>query len=289
MDITLLAPGSPDTRHERDMQLVSGRLKVAGHNARACYLDHCAPRPAAAAARLATREAPTTVVVPMVSTLGLRMRADVTAALRAMRTAHPTLLVGAAQPIGVHPLLLDAAAELLHGVGLAPRTGIILATAGLRDARTLAALDTLVREQGPRLAASLGARAVRTAHLDGGRPLGRTRTLLRRLDGCDRAVAVPLVVTEGLLSDRITRAADRSDMRLAGGSLAHTRALADLVVIRARATQLEPAQTALPQAALVGTASAGTTPGPAGPPLRIPQQRSAEHSAGLGGQRVTVA
>lgn len=235
MTLTLLAHGSPDPRHARDVAALVGRIKLAGIAARAAYLDHTSPSPAEAARSMAVAGIPATTVVPLLVSPAYHARVDVPSAVSAMRAAAPGLAVAAADPVGLHPLVLAGTAELLADSGLAigPRTGIILAAAGSRDPRAVAAIEALVGTHGPAMAASLGARAIRAAYLDGGRPLGRIRTLMRCVDGCTSFVVVTLMVADGILRDRIVAAAARADLPVAPGTLADTNALADLVVLRA--------------------------------------------------------
>jgi sirohydrochlorin ferrochelatase len=235
MTLTLLAHGSPDPRHARDVASLSGRLQVAGLPSRAAYLDHDQPSPAAVARRLADEATTATTVVPLLLAPAYHARVDVPAAVSAMRAAAPDLAVAAAAPVGLHPLILDAAVELVRASELpvGPRTGIVLAGTGSRDVRAVAAVEALVAEHGHRVVDALGARAVRAAHLDGGRPVGRIRTLLRCVDGCTNVLVVTLVIADGILRDRIVAAAGRMDLAVVPGTLAGTNALADLVVLRA--------------------------------------------------------
>jgi sirohydrochlorin ferrochelatase len=235
MGVTLLAHGSPDPRHAHDVASLSGRLKVAGIGTQVAYLDHGTPAPAEAARALAASGATATTVVPVFLSPAHSARVDVPAAISAMRTAAPDLALATADPVGLHPLLLAGAVELITAAELpiGPRTGVILASGGWRDPRTVATIEALVREHGPELAARLGARSVRAAYLDGTRPLGRIRTLMRCIDGCTSFVVVPLVLADGTLRDRIVTAATRLDLPVAPGTLARTDALADLVVLRA--------------------------------------------------------
>ncbi len=94
-------------------------------------------------------------------------------------------------------------------------------------------MESLFRTQGAALATALGARAVRAAYLDGGRPLGRMRTLMRCVDGCTSFIVVPMVIADGILRDRIVTAARRHDAPVTHGVLADTNALVDLVILRA--------------------------------------------------------
>lgn len=233
--MTLLAHGSPDPRHQRSVAGLVARLKVAGTLAQAAYLDHHEPDPVAAATSLAASGAPATTVVPLLVSPAYHARVDVPAAVTAMRTAVPDLEITTGQPVGLHPLLLTAARELVDdcGVRLTPRTGIILAAAGSRDVRVVAAMDTLFRAEADALVTALGIRAVRAAYLDGGRPLGRIRTLMRSVDGCTDFVVVTMMIAEGILRDRIVAAADRYDAFTVPGALGSTNAMAALVALRA--------------------------------------------------------
>lgn len=235
MSLTLLAHGSPDPRHARDVTSLAGRLKVAGIATDEAYLDHHEPSPAQAARSWHETGTAGTTVVPLLISPAYHARVDVPAAIASMRSAAPRLDVAAAEPVGLHPLLLTAAAELIAASGLPvdARTGIILAAAGSRDLRAVGAMESLFRTQGGALADSLGARAVRAAYLDGGRPLGRMRTLMRCVDGCTSFIVVPMVIADGILRDRIVTAADRHDTPVTPGVLADTNAMADLVILRA--------------------------------------------------------
>lgn len=235
MTLTLLAHGSPDPRHARDVAALSGRLKVAGLRSRVAFLDHNAPSPVQAARALAAAGARETTVVPLLVSPAYHNRIDVPAAARAMQGAAPGLDVSLADPVGLHVGVLDACAELIQSSDLPvdERTGIVVAVMGSRDLRAVAAVEDLVRRAGPGLAERLGARAVRVAHLEGGRPMGCIRTLLTHVDGCRSHVVVPAVVADGVVRDRIVAAAERHEMPVTPGTLADTNALVDLVVLRA--------------------------------------------------------
>lgn len=231
--LTLLAHGSPDPRHARDIQSLTARLTAAGIPARSAYLDHHSPSPVETAHALVAAGETATTVVPLLIGSAYHARVDVPLAVAAMRSAAPELAVAAAEPVGVHALLMRAAAELAADTSVGPRTGIVLAAAGSRDARAAAAIESVVRRHAASLAGAVGARAVRAAYLDGGRPLGRIITLMRCLDGCTSFVVVPLVVADGVLRDRIVTAAEWADVPVVPSTLAHTEALLDLIVLRA--------------------------------------------------------
>lgn len=235
MTLTLLAPGSADPRHARDVAGLSGRLKVAGIASQVAYLDKHEPSPAQAAQALASDGAPTTTVVPLLVSPAYHARVDVPVAVRQMQQAAPDVATSLAEPVGLHPLILDACAELVGSADLPidDRTGIIVATTGSRDLRAIAMMEDLIRRHGARIVERLGARSVRAAYLDGGRPMGCIRTLLTHVDGCRSFVVVTAVIADGTRRDRIVESADRHELPVVPGSLAGTNALADLVIARA--------------------------------------------------------
>lgn len=248
MTLTLLGAGSPDPRHTDDVRLLAGRLKLAGHPTQVAFLEHSRPNPAQVAAQLAGRTDGATVV-PLLLAASWRMRADLARAIQAMSVAAPELPTSCAAPVGVHPLLLAAVAELVAQSPVAglTRPGLVLATAGLREPRTRRALDDLVASHGPLLASAHNLAGLRVAHLDGGRPIWPVRTLLRHIDGAVDVAVLPLVLTNGPARDRVVAAAHRVDLPVLAGTLGPTQALADLVVLRAaQALPTRPATVLLP-------------------------------------------
>lgn len=233
MTLTLLARGSTDPRHARDVAALSRRLTHAGVRTQVAFLDHDAPTPAGAARAMAADGVRRATVVPLLVSPH-QVRADVPAAVSSMRSAAPGLALAVADPVGLHPLVLGAAEELVatSRLPVGSRTGVILAAAGSRDLRGMSSLEALLRSHGQALADRLGARAVRAAYLDGGRPLGRIRTLMRCVDGATAFLVVTLVLSDGSLRDRIVTAAGRHDLPVVPGTLAATDALADLIVLR---------------------------------------------------------
>jgi sirohydrochlorin ferrochelatase len=242
MALTLLAHGSPDSRHAHSVDGLVTRLRGNGVRAQAAYLDHHGPTPRDAAVSLRAAGDPETTVVPLLVSPAYHARVDVPKAVTAMQAANPDLEVSVAEPVGMHTLLLAAAAELVtrSGMKLGSRTGIILTATGSRDLRAVNAMESLLRGRGTALAEQLGARAVRAAYLDGGRPFGRIRTLMRCVDGCSSFVAIPMVIADGILRDRIVAAAGRFDTPVTPGALADTDALADLAALRAGADWAGP-------------------------------------------------
>ena len=242
MRLTLLAHGSPDPRHSRDVAALITRLEAEGVEAGAAYLDHDSPSPAEAARAMRSAGVTATTVVPLLVAPAYHARVDVPAAVAGMRRAAPGLAVSAAEPVGLHPLMLSGAAELLEGSGLplGPRTGVIVAFTGSRDVRAVTAIENLMGSHRVTLTERLGVRAVRSAYLDGGRPVGRVRTLMRCVDACSDFVVVTAMIADGVLRDRILTSARLADVSVVPGTLAGTASLAELVRLRAAAAP--PAQ-----------------------------------------------
>jgi sirohydrochlorin ferrochelatase len=224
-DIVLLAHGSPDPRHARGVECLAGNVRTLAprRGVHTAYLDHHAPTPRDAAAALGA----SAVVVPVLLTPAHHARVDVPKAVATIATASGAS-VGLAQPLGPHPRLLDAVEELLlaHGVQPDPRTAVLLYAAGSSDTEAVASVTRTVQSH-PRQ----GWGRWDVAALDGGATLVE---VLRRLpDETERTVAVSFMVAEGVLRDRMAQECGRRGVTMVPGALAHTDAVAHLVLERA--------------------------------------------------------
>ena len=201
MTVYLLAHGSADARHARDVAAVARRLSAALHRpVLASYLEHCPPTLAAAA------RAPG-VVVPLLLSPGYHVNVDVAREIAAadhpLIRADPPLLTGAA-PWGAD-LLAQVRADW-------PGRRVVAVTAGTRDPAVLAAWDVT--------AAALGI-PVFHATGQGARPAG--------LDP-RRDVALPLLIARGYFADLIAaQAAGTPVAEVAGASRAMVAELVRLV------------------------------------------------------------
>ena len=223
--IVLLAHGSPDPRHAAGVEALATRVKALAparlvHTA---YLDHHPPSPAEAA-----KEAGTAAVVPVLLTPAYHARVDVPEAVAAMTAAAPGPFA-ATPALGPHPLLLDAAQELLTAAGIDPdpRTAVILYAAGSSDSSAVASIvETLEQHGAP---GEWG--PWRVAALDGGSALP---AVVDSLTGqADSMVAVAFMVAEGVLRDRMAARCAAAGIRMVDGALGATEAMARLVVERA--------------------------------------------------------
>src|SRR5690606_10299210 len=106
-----------------------------GLDVRVSYLDHVAPDPHAAVAGLAAEGAGEVVVLPALLTAAYHSKVDLPRVLERVRADFPWLRVRYADPLGPHPLLLDAVERRLAEAGAvaAPDTALVLASAGSSD------------------------------------------------------------------------------------------------------------------------------------------------------------
>jgi sirohydrochlorin ferrochelatase len=224
-DIVLLAHGSPDPRHARGVEALASRVRDLdpGRPVHTAYLDHHPPSPSDTAGALGTHA----VVVPVLLTPAYHAKVDVPAAVHRLGQESGAF-VDLAEPLGPHPLLLDAAEELLARAGVTPdpTTAVVLYAAGSSDSEAVASVGHTVAAH-PR--AGWGPWSV--AALDGGATVDQ---VLRRMpDDVERTVAVSFMVAEGILRDRMTQHCGRVGVPMVPGALAATRAVAELVLRRA--------------------------------------------------------
>jgi sirohydrochlorin ferrochelatase len=223
-DIVLLAHGSPDPRHRHGVDALARRVRAAapGRGVHTAYLDHHPPTPADAAAAAGSG-----VVVPVLITPAYHARVDVPEAVTAMNASSGPFT--AVPALGPHPLLLDAAAELLARAGVAPgpRTAVVLYAAGSSDSAAVASIVETLEEHG----APEGWGPWLVAALDGGSALPEVMGELAGRAG--RVVAVGFMVAEGVLRDRMAERCSAAGIDLVPGALGDTDAVAALVVERA--------------------------------------------------------
>lgn len=224
-DIVLLAHGSPDPRHRAGVgRLARGVGRLAGaRRVHTAYLDHHPPTPLDVA-RNAERGL---AVVPVLLTPAYHARVDVPRAVSDM-AAVTRERVRATAALGPHPLLVDAAEELLAAAGVAadPGTAVILFAAGSSDSASSASIVDILRNHPP--GGAWG--PWRVAALDGGLAVGAAVAQLR--PQVRRVVAVAFVVADGVLRDRQEAACAGVGVGLVDGALSDTEALARLVLVR---------------------------------------------------------
>ena len=219
-DVVLLAHGSPDPRHARDVEELVCRVAAADahQQVRAAYLDHHAPSVADLGAELAPGSGVITLV-PLLLTAAFHVRVDVPAAA-AQLTASTGRPVRTTAALGPDPLVAQAISELLDQRSEAQ---VLIYLAGSSQTE---AVDELIAS----LHASLPPeRRFAVATLDEYRPLAAA---LRDLGGTEGVVGVSAMIADGVLRDRMVARCAAHGIPFADGVLARTDALARLVAGR---------------------------------------------------------
>lgn len=233
--VVLLAHGSPDPRHARDIaSLVAATVAELGPGAlvAAAYLDHHGPTPTQCAAALIARGAAAAVIMPVFTARGFHVRVDVPRAADAMAAAGLAVTIASPGLAGSPALVTLALADQV-----ARRQPAVLFAAGSTDAMACAGLRSQVqqlsRESGVPLA---------TAFLTGGPdlPAALAECAARGQEADDPAV-VPFVVADGVLRDQMANATGRAGLALEPGSLVTRSGLARLVIAGASGTVELPA------------------------------------------------
>jgi len=229
-DVVLLAHGSPDPRHARDVSSLVCRVAAAAPHlaVRAAYLDHHPPSVAEVGARLAEvgdadGRGPV-ALVPVLLTRAFHVRVDVPAAAQVLAEASGREIL-TTDALGPDVLLARALEELLRQRSEC-QVVVYLAGSSRRDA-----VDELVE----RLRADLiPERRYAFATLDDHLPL---TTALRQLDVRAGVVGVSAMIAEGVLRDRMMRRCAERGIPFAAGVLADTDSLTRLLLDRVDAAR----------------------------------------------------
>ncbi len=220
----MLAHGSPDPRHARDIDhLVCRVAALAPHlRPRVASLDHHRPTIGDAAAALKGGAGPI-VVVPALVTRAYHARVDVPTAAGELATRSGRRVI-TTDSLGPHPLLAVGVGELVAG-----HAGDVIIFLG--GSTQPGAIEEVVDV----LSAYLPAiRRYAFATLDGRLPL---QEAIDDLAGPADVTAVGAVLADGVLRDRMARQCAAYGIELVPGVLARTEAIARLVLARVDAQE----------------------------------------------------
>ncbi|WP_017588629.1 sirohydrochlorin chelatase [Nocardiopsis ganjiahuensis] len=217
-----VAHGSRDPRSAEAVSAVFERVRALrpGLDVRLSYLDHVAPGAEDALDELAAGGAGEVVVLPTLLTAAFHSKVDLPAVLARARERSPWLRVHYADPLGPHPLLLDAVERRLAEAGAqaGPETALVLASAGSSDAEANAVVESLageLAERGP-----WGEVVAAYASAAKPAPGDAVRSLLER--GHARVAVSGYLLAPGFFSDRVR------DQALAAGASVVADALGDV-------------------------------------------------------------
>jgi sirohydrochlorin ferrochelatase len=199
--VVLLAHGSRDPRHARDVSRMRDRVATAlpPHVADritvwASYLELCGPQPTA----LPIPPGASVTLLPLFLAEGYHLRNDVpvVASELAANGAMVDLLPAPLMATSGWPLRLLNSLDPLSG------TTVLVVTAGSSDTRVVDAWDAAARRWSSVLVSRGGTGAVRVAHATG--PGTRPETVARQAgrDGVPVSTLVPALVADGHFADR---------------------------------------------------------------------------------------
>ena len=219
-DVVLLAHGSPDPRHARDVAALRGRVAAAAPHlrVRAAYLDHHGPSVGETARDLAGHDGEITLV-PVLLTRAFHARVDIPAAATELSEGSGRC-VRITDALGPDPLLAPALEELLAQRSEC-QVVVFLAGSSRHDA-----VDDLIRSLTMSLTPE---RAYAFATLDDYLPLPAA---LKGLGRAADTIAVSAMIADGVLRDRMVRRSAEHGIPFADGVLAQTDALTELVLRR---------------------------------------------------------
>jgi sirohydrochlorin ferrochelatase len=199
--VVLLAHGSRDPRHARDVARIRDRVAVRLQTpVWACYLELCEPQPADLSLPPGVRVA----VLPLFLADGYHLGNDVPGAAATLAGAGRTVDLLPAPLMATSPWPLD----LLDAPITPPGRSILVVTAGSSDPRVVEAWDTAARRWSTARGRSGHPRDVRVAHATG--PGERPETVARLAEraGSPVATVVPALVADGYFADQARASAD---------------------------------------------------------------------------------
>ncbi|WP_128979947.1 sirohydrochlorin chelatase [Streptomyces roseicoloratus] len=220
--------GSRDPRAAATLRLLLDRVRELrpGLEVRLAHIELNAPLLTDTLAELAGLAGRDAVLVPLLFAPGHHVKHDLPAAL----AAAPAVRGRIAEPLGPHPLLVEALADRLAEAGwtsedgASPATGVVLAAAGSRDPESA---DT-VRRIAARLAGRLGGVPVVPAYASAAAPTVPEAVRALAARGRHRVAVASCFTAPGLFA---ARAADAAPW-LAAAPLGAHPALARLVLHR---------------------------------------------------------
>ncbi|MEU2114660.1 sirohydrochlorin chelatase [Streptomyces sp. NPDC016459] len=230
--------GSRDPRARATLERLLDRVRELrpGLDVRLAHIELNAPLLDATLAGLAA-EGRDAVLVPLLLAPGYHVTHDLPAAV----AAAPALRARVAEPLGAHPLLVEALADRLARAGwtdedgASRNTGVVLASAGSRDPRSGAE----IRRIATLLSERLGGAPVVSAYASAAAPTVPEAVRALAARGRHRVAVASCFTAPGLFATRATAAAPW----IAAAPLGAHPALARLVLHRYDRARVAPTRT----------------------------------------------
>jgi sirohydrochlorin ferrochelatase len=210
--VTPLIAVAHGSRDPRSAQVVAAAVSALRErrpdlDVRLCFLDLTAPSVDQVIDAVAAEGHDSAVVVPMLLGAAFHARVDLPALLDAARRRHPRLEVRQADVLGHDPRLLDAVRDRVVEAGGSTEEsglGVVLAAVGSSDP---AANDRTRRLADALLAGTRWSGAV-TCFATSAEPTVQQAIAHLHAAGASRIVIAPWFLAPGLLTDRLSRAAE---------------------------------------------------------------------------------
>lgn len=228
--LVAVAHGSRDPRSAATVEelLAAVRARRPGLRVVTSYLDHAPPTPVQALGALPGGVA--AVVLPLLLTAAYHSKTDIPRVLTEARRRHPRLVLRYGEPLGPHPLLVDALERRLTAAGTAigdPDTAVVLVSAGSSDPGANGVIARLAGDWRGR-----GWYDVVPAYASAARPGPGEAVGALRAAGAPRVVVASYFLGPGYFADKVRAESLRAGAAAVSPVLGAAPELADLVLRR---------------------------------------------------------
>ena len=167
------------------------------------FLELAVPTVEEAFSRCIERGATNIVVIPVLLLTAAHAKEDIPNELARLCTLHPSIKLAYANPIGVHPLMIDLVIERLHESkeSLTENSAVLLVGRGSSDPEVKRDVTLLAQQVKLRL----GVPRVEACYLVGASPSLEEGLQKARDSGYDKLFVIPYLLFNGILMKKIKR------------------------------------------------------------------------------------
>jgi sirohydrochlorin ferrochelatase len=226
-----VAHGSRDPRAAATVEELLAAVRTRRPDLRVVtsYLDHAPPTPVQALGALAAAD-DGAVVLPLLLTAAYHTKTDIPRALAEVHRRHPRLALRYGDPLGPHPLLIEALERRLAEAGTPagdPDTAVVLVAAGSSDPAAGGTIARLARRWRRR-----GWHDVVPAYASAALPTPAEAVRALRAAGAPRIAVASYFLAPGYFADKVRAETLRAGADVVSPVLGAAPELADLVLHR---------------------------------------------------------
>ncbi|HEY7488890.1 MAG TPA: sirohydrochlorin chelatase [Streptosporangiaceae bacterium] len=230
--LVAVAHGSRDPRAAATVEelLSAVRARRPGLRVVTSYLDHAPPTPVQALEAVDASDAEPAVVLPLLLTAAYHSKIDIPGVLHEARQRNPQLAVRYGEPLGPHPLLIEALERRLTAAGVPigdPDVAVVLCSAGSSDPAANGVIVRLAREWRRR-----GWHDVVPAYASAARPAPGDAVRALRDAGAPRVVVASYFLGPGYFADKVRDESLRAGAAVVSPVLGAAPEVADVVLRR---------------------------------------------------------